>query len=521
MDAGDAIGTNDAPLYDLLVVGGGVNGTGIARDAAGRGLRVLLVEKSDLASATSSASTKLIHGGLRYLEYYAFRLVREALSEREVLLESAPHLIRPLRFVLPHQSALRPAWMIRLGLFLYDRLGGRKRLPASQGLDLRLPPYADALKPGIKTGFAYSDCWVDDARLVALNAVDARERGADIRTRTQCVAARRDGGFWTAEIENEDGTRETIRARGLINATGPWARAFTEHQLADEAPARLRLVKGSHIVVPRLYEGTHAFILQNNDRRIVFAIPYEHDYTLIGTTDIPYNDDPGAVKISEAEIAYLCAASNSYFKRQIAPADIVWSYSGVRPLFDDEGAENASAVSRDYVLELKANAEGRAPLLNVFGGKITTYRRLAEHALQKLHPYFKGARGDWTAGAFLPGGDIADADFARFNRMMAERYPWMPDSMLTRYCRAYGTRLDQIVGSAATLAALGQHFGGDLYENEVAYLAANEWAKSAQDILWRRSKLGLHLPTDAAARLDAWFQRHAKAGAAMLKLSEI
>jgi glycerol-3-phosphate dehydrogenase len=491
-------------IVDLLVVGGGINGVGIARDAAGRGLSVVLVERGDLAGATSSASTKLIHGGLRYLEYYEFRLVREALSEREVLLESAPHIIWPLRFVLPHEKSLRPAWMIRLGLFLYDHLGGRKRLPASRRIDLTQPPYNAELRPGLATGFEYSDCWVNDARLVALNAVDAREHGAQVFTRRACVAARRHEGIWIAELQDSAGQREQIRARALVNAAGPWAGDFLAQELAHKTPPHLRLVKGSHIVVDRLFPGEHAFILQNVDRRIVFAIPYEDRFTLVGTTDLPYHGDPAQAAITPEETQYLCEVVNRHFTRPISPADVVWSYSGVRPLFDEDGSESASEVSRDYVLELEQES-GAAPLLNVFGGKITTYRRLSEHALQKLKPFFPAAKGDWTARAKLPGGDIPGVDFEGFVAEQARRFAWLPAATVRRLARAYGTRIDRVLKGATSIADLGVNFGGDLYEREVAYLVDQEWARGPEDVLWRRSKLGLHLPGESRQRLADWF----------------
>ncbi|HVZ02351.1 MAG TPA: glycerol-3-phosphate dehydrogenase [Dongiaceae bacterium] len=494
----------DAVAADLLIIGGGINGTGIARDAAGRGLKAIVAERSDLASATSSASTKLIHGGLRYLEYYEFRLVREALSEREVLLAAAPHIIWPLRFVLPHEKSLRPAWMIQIGLFLYDHLGGRKLLPASKRVALSRPPYSAGLKPGHETGFEYSDCWVNDARMVVLNAMDARERGAEILTRTSCIAARREGGLWIAELQSADGARRTVRARGLVNATGPWAGEFVSRQLGRNAAATLRLVKGSHIVIDRLYDGDHAFILQNFDRRIVFTIPYEGRFTLVGTTDVPYEGDPAKVAISGDETRYLCDLVNRYFARTITPDDVIWNYSGVRPLFDEGGSESASAVSRDYVLELEDDG-GKAPLLNVFGGKITTFRRLSEHALQKLRPFFPEARGDWTKSAHLPGGDIANADFESFAAEQERRYSWLTPAHVRRLCRAYGTRIGRVIGDARAIGDLGRHFGGDLYEAEVRYLQDQEWAGAAEDVLWRRSKLGLHVPKGTAEALRGWF----------------
>ncbi|MEA2778664.1 MAG: glycerol-3-phosphate dehydrogenase [Rhodospirillaceae bacterium] len=489
---------------DLLVVGGGINGVGIARDAAGRGLTVMLVEQSDLASATSSASTKLIHGGLRYLEYYEFRLVREALVEREVLLRNAPHIIWPLTFVLPHNSSLRPAWMIRLGLFLYDHLGGRARLPGSRGVDLRHSPFGQPLKPSFVKGFSYADCWVDDARLVALNALDAAERGAEILTRTRCMSARRVANLWEATLRpSPTGVTRQVRARCLVNATGPWVASFIEGGLGFKQRNRLRLIKGSHIVVPRLFDGEQAYILQNADRRIVFAIPYERHFTLIGTTDIPYDGDPASVAISPAEIDYLCDVINQHFARSIRPADVVWSYAGVRPLHDDE-SDSASAVTRDYVLELE-DGDGRPPLLSVFGGKITTYRKLAEHALRKLQRHFPAMRPSWTHAAPLPGGDIPDADFGRFLAEVRARRPWLPESLARRYARAYGTRTDRLVGDAASLAGLGQHLGEDLYAREVEYLVDQEWTRTADDVLWRRSKLGLHISPATQAALKAWF----------------
>ncbi|MGH6931362.1 MAG: glycerol-3-phosphate dehydrogenase [Dongiaceae bacterium] len=490
-------------VTDLLIVGGGINGAGIARDAVGRGLSVTLVEQSDLASATSSASTKLIHGGLRYLEYYEFRLVREALIEREVLLRAAPHIIWPLTFILPHEHAVRPAWMIRLGLLLYDRLGGRKLLPASRGLDLSRHPAGRPLLPGLRKGFSYADCWVDDARLVVLNARDAADRGAAILTRARCVAAVRRDGVWLATIEDAaTGERRTLRARALVNAAGPWVASFIDDQLKLPRPYRLRLVKGSHIIVRRLFDGNHAYILQNADRRIVFAIPYEGEFTLVGTTDMAYDGDPAQVAISPAEFGYLCEVINSHFRRQVSPADVVWSYAGVRPLYDDE-SDNASAVTRDYVLNLED--EGGAPLLSIFGGKITTYRRLAEHALEKLRRHFPNSGPAWTATAPLPGGDIPDADFAGFLAAYGASYPWLPAALAGRYARAYGTRARALVGDATSLVGLGRHLGDNLYEREVEYLRDQEWARSADDVLWRRSKLGLHVAPATKAALAAWF----------------
>jgi glycerol-3-phosphate dehydrogenase len=486
--------------YDLLVVGGGVNGAGIARDAAGRGLSVLLVEAGDLAGQTSSASTKLIHGGLRYLEYYEFRLVRESLIERERLLAIAPHIIWPLRFVLPMPPSGRPGWMIRAGLFLYDHIGGRKRLPGSEEVDLARSPMGKGLKGHVKRGFAYSDCWVEDSRLVVLNALDAAERGAAIRTRTRLVALDAEGGGWRARIRDEgQGIEETIHARVAVNAAGARVAEVLETALGASPGRRTRLVKGSHIVVPRLFEGEHAFILQNPDKRIVFAIPYEGEFTLIGTTDLPWSHGDGPPRISPEEVDYLCTSVNRYLEREIGPGNVVHSYSGVRPLFDD-GASSASAVTRDYVLDVDEVAG--APILSVFGGKITTYRRLAEHALDKLDPHLPAMRGAWTAEAPLPGGDIAGGDFHAFLESVRARWPFLPEPLLHRLGRAYGTRVTAVLGKAARLDDLGRDLGGGLYTNEIDYLADVEWAQSAQDILWRRSKLGLHVGTDTVAALE-------------------
>jgi glycerol-3-phosphate dehydrogenase len=484
-----------SPVFDLLVIGGGINGTGIARDAAGRGLSVFLAEKGDLAGATSSASSKLIHGGLRYLEYYAFRLVREALAERDVLLRNAPHIIWPMRFVLPHSPEQRPIWMIRAGLWLYDHLGWnpgtRSKLPGSHRVDLRDRKYVGVLRPDCTTGFIYSDCWVDDARMVVLNARDAAGRGAAIRVRTAVTAARRVDGLWRAEVSAADGTRTEVAARALVNAAGPWVRDVLGGALGFNTSPGVRLVKGSHIVVPRLYEGEHAFILQNDDRRIVFVIPYEGRFTLIGTTDIPFDADPATVAISPDETAYLCRAVSRYFARPVAPADVVWSYAGVRPLYDD-GSKSASEVTRDYVLDLQAPA-GQPPLLSVFGGKITTYRRLAEHALEKLAPHFPAAKGPWTATAPLPGGDIPDADFERYLVDRARAYPWLPGPTLHALARRHGTWMERILHGARALNDLGQDFGAGLYAREIDHFVGEEWARTADDVLLRRTKLALHI----------------------------
>jgi glycerol-3-phosphate dehydrogenase len=498
---------------DLLVVGGGINGAGIARDAVGRGLSVLLVEQDDLASHTSSASTKLIHGGLRYLEYYEFRLVREALMERERLLGMAPHIIWPLEFVLPHSADQRPAWMIRAGLFLYDHLAKRKRLPASRSV--RFPPHkaATILKPAYRRGFTYSDCWVQDSRLVVLNAMDAAERGADIRTRTRLVSARPEGVPWHADLEDRiTGSRETITARAMVNAAGPWVGEVLSEKLGRDTHKTVRMVKGSHIIVRRLYDGDFAFILQNPDKRIVFAVPYEHEFTLIGTTDIPYEDDPSTVTISDEETRYLCESVSRYFRADVTPADVVRSYSGVRPLYDDHAA-NASAVTRDYVLDVEGGADKPA-LLSVFGGKITTYRKLAEHALEKLLPVMGRAVGkSWTSGVPLPGGDIPGADCDAYLTQLTSRYQFLPQRLAHRLARAYGTRTERILGTATSLADLGADLGGGLTEAEATYLAAHEWARDAEDILWRRSKIVLHVPDGTQARLAAHLKSLTASGA--------
>jgi glycerol-3-phosphate dehydrogenase len=497
-----------ASAVDLLIVGGGINGAGIARDAAGRGLSVMLVEQHDLAAHTSSASTKLVHGGLRYLEYYEFRLVREALQERERLLNLAPHIIWPLSFVLPHSKAQRPAWMVRAGLFLYDHLAKRNRLPASRAV--RFPPHAAGavLKPAFRRGFTYADCWVEDSRLVVLNARDAAERGAQIRTRTRLVSARPDGAQWHAVTEDEQGVQRRVVARALVNAAGPWVGKILSASLGRNDAKSVRMVKGSHIIVRKLYEGDYAFILQNDDKRIVFAVPYEQDFTLIGTTDIPYEGDPAAVVISPEETRYLCDSVSAYFRKPVAPADVVRSYSGVRPLYDDH-AQNASAVTRDYVLDVEGGA-GRPALLSVFGGKITTYRRLAEHALEKLLPAMGRPVGaGWTGAKVLPGGDMPHADFEAYFATFQKTHAFLPAALARRLVRAYGTRALRILGGARDLAGLGQDFGGGLYQAEVDYLIAQEWARTAEDILWRRSKLALHVTAPTRARLETYLEQHA------------
>ena len=489
--------------FDLLVIGGGINGAGIARDAAGRGLSVAMVEKDDLASHTSSASTKLVHGGLRYLEHYEFRLVGESLREREVLLANAPHIIWPLRFVLPHEPGMRPKWMLRAGLFLYDLLGGRKTLPGSHRLDLRKAPHRAILQEHLTSGFEYSDCWVEDSRLVVLTAKDAEERGARVWTRTECTGLERRADHWRASLRDAEGER-TIEARAVVNAAGPFVDRVAKIALGSGTPAHLRLVKGSHIIVPRAYPGDHAYIFQQADGRIVFAIPYERDFTLIGTTDMLYEGDLDRVEISAEERAYLREAVTQYFKSGITEEDIVHTYSGVRPLYEDNSKSN-STVTRDYVFEIEAT--GGAPILSVYGGKITTYRKLAEHALAKLGKHVPMPGEGWTDAAPLPGGDMERRDFAHFLWEASERFSWVPPEMLLRLARAYGTRIVRLLGSAQSLDDLGQHFGGDLYEAELRYLREEEYARSAEDVLWRRSKLGLHLPAESASDVAAWFAR--------------
>jgi glycerol-3-phosphate dehydrogenase len=513
------IGSGETEPVDLLIIGGGINGAGIARDAVGRGLSVLLVEQHDLAAHTSSASTKLVHGGLRYLEYYEFRLVREALMERERLLTMAPHIIWPLEFVLPHSREQRPAWMVRAGLFLYDHLAKRERLPASKSV--RFGPHAAAqtLKTEYKRGFTYADCWVEDSRLVVLNAMDAAERGADIRTRTKLLSARPEGALWQAVIKGEDGAETKIAARALVNAAGPWVGEILSAKLGRNNAKTVRMVKGSHIIVKRLYAGDFAFILQNPDKRIVFAVPYENDFTPIGTTDIPYEADPAAVAITPAETDYLCESVSRYFRTPVTPADVVKTYSGVRPLYDDH-AENASAVTRDYVLDVEGGP-GQPALLSVFGGKITTFRKLAEHALEKLLPAMGREAGpSWTATKPLPGGDMPGANFDQYLAGLTAEYAAFPPDLLHRLARAYGTRATRILGNAKTLADLGEDFGGGLTAAEVDYLVAHEWARTAEDILWRRSKLSLHVPADTPGRLAAYLNPPVAANPAARSVSQ-
>ncbi|MFN4140790.1 glycerol-3-phosphate dehydrogenase [Aestuariivirga sp.] len=473
---------------DLVVIGGGINGAGIARDAAGRGLSVILCEKDDLAQGTSSRSGKLIHGGLRYLEYYEFRLVREALIEREVLLAAAPHIVWPMRFVLPHSPEQRPAWLVRLGLFLYDHLGGRKRLPGCRNIDLARDPEGKPIRSEYTRAFEYSDCWVDDARLVSLNAVDAKERGATVLTRTAASSARRVEGSWEVEFTTAAGAKSGVRAKAIANAAGPWVENVINGVAGSNSPRRVRLVKGSHIVVPKFWDGPQAYLFQNTDRRVIFVNPYEGDMALIGTTDIPYEGRAEDVAIDEREIDYLLAAVNRYLKTPIGKDSIVHAFSGVRPLYDDNAA-NPSAVTRDYVFDVT----GEPPMLSVFGGKITTYRKLAEHALDRLKPFFPGMKAPWTAGAPLPGGDMPNADFDSFLHDLRRAHAWLPENLAYHYSRLYGTRTAQVLGGARDMAGLGKHFGGLLYQCEIDYLRRAEWALTAEDVLERRTKHGLHI----------------------------
>ncbi|EHR73353.1 glycerol-3-phosphate dehydrogenase [Burkholderiales bacterium JOSHI_001] len=499
---------SDPDAVDVLVVGGGINGAGIARDLAGRGLSVLLVEKDDLAQHTSSSSTKLIHGGLRYLEYYEFSLVRKALAEREVLLRAAPHIMWPLRFAMPHDPAMRPVWMIRAGLFLYDHLAKRELLPGSRTVTLQGHPLGVPLKAEFKQAFVYSDGWVDDARLVLLNALDAQARGAQVLTRTACSRARRGPDGWTATLTSALGTTREVQARALVNAAGPWASQFLKEHAGQPDTKGLRLVKGSHIVVKKMFEHDHAYIFQNPDKRIIFAIPYEGDFTLIGTTDVEHHGAIGAAKIDAEEIAYLCQQASRYFKQAVTPADVVWNYSGVRPLLDDESGD-ASAVTRDYLLEL--DDRSGAPLLNIWGGKITTFRKLAEEAAAILAPVLGARLQPWTEGVPLPGGNLADRvacsgnpqqDIAAYDAALARERPDLNPAMRQRWVRLYGSR----VGLLLQAASLGSEVAPGLYEAELDYLHQHEWALSADDVLWRRTKLGLHFTPAQRATVDQWWR---------------
>lgn len=515
---------SEQKMVDIAVIGGGINGCGIARDAAGRGLTVLLAEQNDLSSGTSSASTKLIHGGLRYLEHFEFRLVRESLQEREVLMGMAPHLIHPLRFVLPHHKELRPPWLIRLGLFLYDHLGKRTLLPPSRQVSLKRTEVGSPLKPGFTKGFEYSDCWVDDARLVVVTAMDAAARGADIRVHTEMRSARREGGRWKVELlDKRTGNTEVIEAKVLVNATGPWISQVISQRFRMESALKTRLVQGSHIVVPRIFSHDRAYIFQNADRRIIFAIPYNEDFTLIGTTDVDYQGDPGAAAISKDEIQYLCEAASEYFSVPIRPGEVTWTYSGIRPLYGEAGTA-AQEATRDYILDLQGGADSNqggvdaaqggaeeAPLLNVFGGKITTYRCLAEEALKLLKERIPGLGPAWTRGVPLPGGDFPTDKMGGMGGLLAglaSEFPAFPPALIHRMAHAYGTRTRDLLAGVENPDQMGHHFGTGLYEREVVYLIEHEWAASAADILWRRSKLGLRMSSEEVRGLDEWLQKH-------------
>lgn len=492
-------------MYDVIIIGGGVNGCGIARDAAGRGLSVLLAEQNDLGQATSSASTKLFHGGLRYLEYYEFRLVRQALIEREVLLTAMPHIAWPLRFVLPHHKGLRPRWLVRFGLFIYDHLGGRKILPKTKSLDLTSDPAGFPLKDTFERGYEYSDCWVEDSRLVALNARDAADRGATILPRTRVVSAERRGDIWNVTLhDTETGADRVVEAKTLVNAGGPWVEDIIRNRVRMNTSDKIRLVRGSHIVTRKLFEHPKPYIFQQGDGRIVFAIPYETDFTLIGTTDAEHEGDPSTAVCTQEESDYLREAVSEYFEKPVTQEDIVWTYAGVRPLYDD-GASSATAATRDYVLKLEGEA-GEAPMLNIFGGKITTYRRLSEKAMEHLRVALPDMDPNWTAGVPLPGGDFAVDGVKTLISVLRGGYPFLDMDWALRLVRAYGTDAHRMLGDAQSLDDLGQHFGWSLYEREVRWLMDREWAASADDVLWRRSKIGLRVSKDEAARLDTWMK---------------
>ena len=496
----------DTDLVDLVVIGGGVNGAGIARDAAGRSLKVVLVEQGDLAQGTSSRSGKLVHGGLRYLEYFEFRLVREALIEREVLLNAAPHIIWPMRFVLPHSPGDRPAWLVRAGLFLYDYLGGRKRLASTRSFKLHSCVDHEAIKPEFKRAFEYSDCWVDDARLTVLNAVGAHEKGATVLTRTRCLGARRHDSYWLIDVQ-DCGTQEisTIKAKGLVNAAGPWVKRVLDNIRDTKSARGLRLVKGSHLVMRKFWEGEHSYLIQNDDKRVIFVNPYEKDFALVGTTDIPYEGSPEAVEIDQSEVDYLLKVMNRYFVNQFNERDVLSSFSGVRPLYDDDTV-NPSQVTRDYIFDID-DEDGKAPVLSVFGGKITTYRKLSEHALQRLIQYYPRMGSPWTADEPLPGGDMDDADFTNWLSNFAEQKNNLPFDIVRHYVRLYGTRSKILLSGIENESQLGLCFGHTLYEIEVRYLVKHEWARTAEDVLERRTKHGLHLSEAEKYTFDQWFDR--------------
>jgi glycerol-3-phosphate dehydrogenase len=497
----------DRKIYDVFVIGGGINGASVARDAVGRGYSVMLAEMNDLASGTSSAATKLVHGGLRYLEHYEFRLVHEALAEREVLWANAPHIIRPLRFVLPHHKGLRPALVLRAGLAMYDYMGGRRLLPPTKTLDLRTHETGKPLKGDYRTGFEYSDCWVDDARFVVMNARDAADKGAVIQTRTKVTRISRDGALHVIEMVDAHGAVSTATARLIVNAAGPWVDEVINGTMGRNGKPNVRLVKGSHIVVNKLYDHDRCYIFQNADGRIIFAIPYEGDFTLIGTTDLDYHDDPKDVKITDAETRYLCSAASEYFAKPVTSDQIVWTYSGVRPLFDD-GASAAQEATRDYVIKVDGSAaEGAA--INVFGGKLTTSRRLAESVLEKIEEVLGKKGPAWTKVAKFPGGEFEPLAFDAEVRRLGKDYAWLPPKLAYRLTRLYGTKARVILGEAGSLEALGLHFGADLYGREVDYLVEHEWARTAQDVLWRRTKVGLRVGPEDVERLEEYLAQRA------------
>lgn len=498
-------------IADIFIIGGGINGAGIARDASGRGLKVILVEQGDLASATSSASSKLIHGGLRYLEQYDFKLVRDSLLEREVLWKIAPHLIKPLRFVLPHHRGLRPRWLLRLGLFLYDHIGGRKLLPATKSLNLATHRMGKPLKETYTKAFEYSDCAVDDARLVILNALDAAQRGATILTRHRFTGAKRQNGWWFIDVKNPSGQTTHYKAKALVNAAGPWVdKVLKDCHPRREPKSHIRLVKGSHIIVPKLYDHDQAYTFQSADGRIIFSIPYEGKFTLIGTTDVPFESAPNSAAASEEEIEYLCTLASEYFKSQIQPKSVVSTYSGVRALYDD-GIENSSKTTREYILELDATDDA-LPLVSIFGGKLTSYRHLGEDVMEKLRPFLETSRKTWTKSAPLPGGDMDGRKnparaIERLINTIGSFAPWLDPDIVARLAHAYGTRAFDLLDGAQRPSDLGQYFGAGLYETEVAFLIRHEWAQSCEDILWRRSKLGLHMNEKERADLEKYMQK--------------
>ena len=491
--------------FDLVVIGAGINGAGIARDAVGRGLKVLLCEKDDIAEHTSSASTKLIHGGLRYLEHYDFKLVRHALKEREVLLRAAPHIVWPLRFILPHHKALRPRWLIRLGLFIYDHIGGRKMLPASNSVNLRTHVAGKSLRSEFTAGFEYSDCWVQDSRLVVLNAMDALEKGCTVLTRTEVTDLQRHPHHWSVSLfEKESGQTRNITTTAVVNAAGPWVEKTLSLDESHVIKHGIRLVKGSHVVVPKLFEHPYTYIFQNADNRIIFAVPYESNYTLLGTTDVEVEGQPGEQATEDWEISYICQSASVYFDKDISPKDAVWAYTGVRPLYDD-ASSNASKVTRDYKLDL--DTKDGAPILSVYGGKLTTYRKLSEDALDMLTPVLNVKNPPWTYSAVLPGGDIPNVNYDAFLGQMREHYPWLDDDVLNDYARNYGTRMKSLIGSATSMSDLGIDFSGGLFQCEVDYLMQNEWAKEVADILWRRTKKGLVINDECVSLLEEYVEK--------------